>query len=439
MRDLLSHDDAPVVTFSLHGEPAFRVRLHRSLLVGRGSGCDVVLPDAHASLSREHALFKRRGDRVFVEDRSSFGTFVDDARVNGAPVRLPDRAVVRMGAWEAHLDAGADSPGAHEVTREPIGPPADPGALGDDGFIGRSEPFCRLLADIDRYARCSFPVLVTGETGTGKERVARALHRRSARAGGPFEAVNCGAIPAGTAPSELFGHVRGAFTGAVGDRLGIFERGHGGTVFLDEIGELDPAHQALLLRVLEENAVQRVGDLRARAVDFRLVSATHRDLDAAVLAGAFREDLLYRVRVGHIEVPTLRSRGDDVVLLARFFLHDQAVGDVPRLSPGALDCVREHPWPGNVRELKSAMQHALVHHHGRLVRARDLPPAGRGVIPDIPLPRPRPGPPDHADRERVRILDALEDARGNRTRAAKMLGISRSTLYERLGRLWPKG
>ena len=427
----MSHDDAPVLTFLLRGREAFRVRLHRKLLIGRGHACDVHLPDSGAEVSREHAILQRRGRRIRVEDRSRFGTYLDGVRVGPSGSDASPGSTVRIGGWEVRVEA--PSPPRTTETRPPWTPSER--APGDD-LIGEAPAFLALLGRVRRIAPVKLTVLIEGETGTGKERIARAVHRWSGRAAGPFEAINCGAIPDGTAHSELFGHAKGAFTGASRDRAGIFERADGGTVFLDEVGELSASHQAVLLRVLEERQVTRLGDPDLRDVDFRLVAATHRDLEAGVRAGEFRQDLLYRLRVAHVRVPPLRDRPVDIELLARHFLRLGSPTPPPELSAAAIEALRRHPWPGNVRELRNAMQQALLNCTGPVIDPDALP---LRLVRPQPPGRP-PASPFRAGDEALRseVSAALEAAGGNRARAARSLGISRSTLYERMRRLWPE-
>ncbi|MCP4870320.1 MAG: FHA domain-containing protein [Proteobacteria bacterium] len=425
----MSHDDAPYLTFMHRGREAFRVRLHRRLLIGRGHACDVHLPDTGAEVSRKHAILTRRRGRIVVEDVSRFGTFVDGVPVGPGGRDATPGSEVRIGTWGIRVD----DPGSPRATE--TRPPWKGDSTRSTDLIGESPAFLALLGRIRRIAPVKLPLLIEGETGTGKERVARATHRWSGRAGGPFEAINCGAIPDGTAHSELFGHSKGAFTGATADRAGIFERADGGTVFLDEVGELTASHQALLLRVLEERTVTRMGDAAVRPVDFRLVAATHVDLAAAVVEGSFRQDLLYRLRVAHVEVPPLRDRTSDIELLARHFLETASPTPPPALSDEALGVLRRHDWPGNVRELRNAMQQAWLNCNGPAVEPHDLP----STVVHRPAPnRPRPSPFRTSD-ERLRdeVTSALEAAGGNRTRAARILGCSRSTLYDRIRRLWP--
>jgi len=426
----MNDDDAPCLSFLFRGREAFRVRLHRKLLIGRGHACDVHLPGGGTEVSREHAIVRRRGDRIFVEDVSRFGTYLDGVPIGPGGRSMAEGTELRIGAWEVRLETPT---GPADTETRPPWTAADRTRTPD--LMGESAAFLGLLAEVRRIAPVKVPVLIEGETGTGKERIARAVHRWSGRALGPFEAINCGAIPDGTAQSELFGHCKGAFTGASSDRAGIFERAHGGTVLLDEVGELSAPHQAMLLRVLEERQVTRMGDRKLRDVDFRLIAATHRDLPAAVAAGEFREDLLYRLRVAHLEVPPLRDRGSDVVLLARHFLADASPGPAPRLSDGAVAALGCHRWPGNVRELRNAMQQALLNCRGRVIEPACLP---RVVLHGPPQAALRPSPFRPADDSaRAELRVALDAASGNRTQAARTLGISRSTLYDRMSRLWP--
>lgn len=288
-------------------------------------------------------------------------------------------------------------------------------------------------------ARTDVTVLLTGETGTGKDLMARALHEASPRASGPFVAINCAALPESLVESELFGHKRGAFTGALEDRPGHVRSAHGGTLFLDEVGELPLAAQAKLLRFLESGECMPVGDSRVVKVDVRVIAATHQDLAALVRAGRFREDLYYRLQVVPLELPALRERSGDIdMLLNRFLLHFAGEHGVPmpQLSQEARSALRRHRWPGNVRELRNLAERLVVLFHGRTVELGNLPheitqaagkPAleGRGFL----LPE------DGVDLEWLEsemIRQALERTRGNKSRAARLLGITRDTLLYRL-------
>ena len=288
-----------------------------------------------------------------------------------------------------------------------------------------------LLEQVDRVAQVSATVLVTGESGVGKERIARAVHDRSPRAAGPFVAVNCSAIPDALLESELFGHARGAFTGATRDRPGLFEASEGGTLFLDEIGELSPTMQVKLLRVVERHELRRVGENQTRAVDTRLLFATHRDLARAVATGQFREDLFYRIRVVELHVPPLRERREDVVALAETLLAEAAarVGRTMRgLSPAATVRLTQYAWPGNVRELANAMERAVALCAGDRVELMDLPPEVRGGSERPPALSST----SLAAIERAHILAVLERHRGNQTRTAAELEIGVTTLHRKL-------
>jgi DNA-binding NtrC family response regulator len=281
------------------------------------------------------------------------------------------------------------------------------------------------------------PVLVTGETGTGKELVARAVHRHGPRSDRPFVPVNCGAIPEGLLESELFGHLRGSFTGAVADKRGLFEEARGGTIFLDEIGEMSPALQVRLLRTLELGEVRPVGSARTLNVDVRVIAATHRDLERAAREGTFRQDLFYRLHVFSIRVPPLRERREDVPLLAAHFLAAFASRGrgAAALTPAALAALAAHDWPGNVRELENTLERLAVEARGGTIDLADLPPALRER--KAPLEEPLfSGLPSLEEMEKRYLRHVLSALRGNRSRAAEVLGIDRRTLYrmaERFG------
>jgi transcriptional regulator with GAF, ATPase, and Fis domain len=284
----------------------------------------------------------------------------------------------RLSALVAEARAAGEYPALaaawRRLARE-VAAPAPGAPPGCFGMIGDSPPMRELYDLLGRVAASEIPVLVRGETGTGKELVARALHDASPRAAGPFLAENCAAVPAGLLESELFGHVKGAFTDAVADRKGTFVEADGGTVFLDEIGDMPLEMQAKLLRVLQEGEVRPVGSNRTRRVDVRLVAATHRDLTARCAEGLFREDLLYRLDVVTLQLPPLRERGEDVELLARHFASRAAeqVGREVVLSDAALEALRAWRWPGNVRELENEILRAAVLADGE-IRPEDLSP-----------------------------------------------------------------
>ncbi|MBC7172947.1 MAG: sigma-54-dependent Fis family transcriptional regulator, partial [Polyangiaceae bacterium] len=242
-------------------------------------------------------------------------------------------------------------------------------------IIGACPSLIDVFRRVEKVAATDISVLITGETGTGKELVARELHRRSPRANGPFIAVNCGAIPESLIESELFGHVRGAFTGAVATRTGRFQQANGGTLFLDEIGELPQQLQVKLLRVLQERVVTKIGDVKPERIDIRVVAATHRHLEDEIAAGRFREDLYYRLNVVNLHLPPLRERGEDVVVLAKFLLGKYARefgSKVKGFTPDALTALRKHAWPGNVRQLENRLKKAVVLSDKPLVEPADM-------------------------------------------------------------------
>ena len=304
------------------------------------------------------------------------------------------------------------------------------------GIVGRSPKIEQAIALADKVARHPSTVLITGESGTGKELIARHIHDASPRAARPFVAVNCAAIPEALLESELFGHEKGAFTGATGDRQGLFEEAHEGTLFLDELGDLPVSLQVKLLRALQEGEVRRVGDNASRSVDVRLVAATARDLEADVADGKFRADLYYRVNVVRIHLPALRDRSEDIPELVRHFVDrfNRRLGlHVTGLTAAAMRALMEYPWPGNVRELENVVERAMVLTDGPQLDVDQLPtlaiPAARsdnGSSPlDLSVKR------RTEELERVLIKEALERTRGNRTRAAKLLDLShRALLYK---------
>jgi DNA-binding NtrC family response regulator/predicted hydrocarbon binding protein len=297
-----------------------------------------------------------------------------------------------------------------------------------------SESFRRVLDLATRVARFDTSILVTGETGTGKEVLARYIHRMSDRSAGPFLAVNCGALPETLLESELFGHKAGSFTGAVRDRTGLFEQANGGTIFLDEIGDVTPALQLKLLRVLQEKEITRVGENAPRRTDVRVMAATNRNLDQAIKDGRFREDLLYRLRVIEITVPPLRERREDILPLARHFVTGLAKKlRLPglRLDSTCVDVLSAYAWPGNVRELENALERAAVLSPDKVIRPEGLPgPVTAGAASSVPSAEAASA--SLAEVERRHIDRVLKACAGNRTRAARILGISSATLWRRM-------
>lgn len=314
-----------------------------------------------------------------------------------------------------------------------MGTAAQEVAPGDE-LIAKSATMRRVLVLAERLAQTDAPVLLTGESGSGKERIARHLHARSRRGRGPFIPVNCGALPENLLESELFGHVKGAFTGADREHKGLFEAAAGGTLLLDEVGEIPLSVQVKLLRVLQDREVRRVGSTESRAVNVRIIAATNRNLDAMVRERAFRKDLYYRLKVVSLEVPPLRERKEDILPLAHSFVRRGCstyhCGPCT-LSAQALDRLLAYPWPGNVRELEHAMERAVVLAEGKpKIEENDLPPEilGKGS-------EPRGGDDELlllAEVERRHILRILERCGSNRKETAKALGISTNTLWRKL-------
>jgi len=305
-----------------------------------------------------------------------------------------------------------------------------------DGIVGTSAKIQDVLRMVSRLKDSRTPVLITGESGTGKELVARAIHFRGALARLPFVAVDCGALVPTLMESELFGYEKGAFTGALKSKQGLFQAANGGTIFLDEIGELPLEMQAKLLRVLQEKEVRPVGSNEKVAVDVRVIAATNRELEAAYRNGTFRKDLYFRLNVVTLHLPPLRERRSDIAMLVNFFLERHAAGENIQVSPGAMKCLLQYDWPGNVRELENCMARAITLGDQRFIDLKDLPPgiasAGDAAVSG----------PEHeslsttalADLERLTIQRVFEQVGGDKALAGKMLGISRATLYRKLKR-----
>jgi len=304
------------------------------------------------------------------------------------------------------------------------------------GIVGRSPVMLELFGKIRRIAPHYRTVLVTGETGTGKELVARSLHHLSPVVSKPFAVCNCSALVETLVESELFGYVRGAFTGATQDKAGIFEYANGGTVFLDEIGELSMAAQAKLLRVLQNQEIQRVGSPTPRIVDVRVIAATHRDLKALVKEGRFREDLFYRLAMVEIRLPRLSERVEDILLLARYFLKKYSVQyqkEITGITRRAQTLLTRYAWPGNVRELENLLGNACIMVAGSLIDVRDLPEAIRSQSSGVSVEGDRVHTMEEVQRQH--LLKVLELVGGNKSRTAELLGLSRATVYEMLAKM----
>jgi len=437
----LDHAAVPLMTYSqgpravvvLHAPQGARVlelAPGRPLVVGRQFPADVVADDR--TLSRQHARFTWREGALHVEDLDSRnGTWVRDKAVKQAVLRSGE--TFRLGALVASAHVMEDPRAEHaaQVLQE---------------AIVRDERMVALYQLVERIAPTTAPVLVLGETGTGKELIAQALHRHGPRRAQPFRVLNCPAIPKELAESMLFGHERGAFTGADKPAEGIFRAAHGGTLFLDEVGELSLANQAILLRALETKRIQPLGARREMDVDVRIVAATHRDLLKAVADGSFREDLYYRLNGVTLQVPPLRERQAEIAPLAERFLADaaQAWSITPRrLSAEIIAQLRAARWPGNVRQLRRAMEHALLVGTGEQVNVADLPPEPRADEPQAAALTTLPPPGEASEAQgdfktRVReyetemILDALDKAGGNQRAAARLLQIPLRTLTSKL-------
>jgi transcriptional regulator with GAF, ATPase, and Fis domain len=342
--------------------------------------------------------------------------------------------------WDPRAPVEADALGL-----EPHVPSAATAAdrFGFGAIIGESPKFIAALDAARKVAATGTTVLLTGESGTGKELLARAIHQASARADGPFVALNCAALPETLVESELFGHERGAFTGADRLKRGRFELAAGGTLFLDEFGELSPAVQAKLLRILQERQYERLGGTTTLQADIRLIAATNRDLEADLADGRFREDLYYRVAVFRIHLPTLRERGEDVLLLADHFVRDLAA-KMERQDAGWSEEARQqllaHSWPGNIRELQNAIERALILARGTRISAEHLgivprPPRDAAIATVVAPTIHEPGTMlTIAAQEKRVIVEALQRTHGHQTRAAALLGLTRFQLYGRLKR-----
>ncbi len=434
------------------GEHAVRPRL--IVIDGPGKGQSYVLGGAvftigrqevndlqilEVAVSRRHCEIHRHGDEYELRDvGSARGTFINNVPVgrhslaHGDFVQISTTSLVFLHETMADSTTAAQDvqpAGSTIVENRPrevaeASPKLSRGAGIAHGLVGESPAMKRLLDFIDRVAGVDSTVLLRGESGTGKELAAGALHRASPRVDGPFVEVNCATLSETLLESELFGHERGAFTGAVGRKIGRFEAAHGGTLFLDEVGEVPTSLQARLLRALQERRFERVGGTRAIEVDVRVIAATNRDLEAAIRDGTFREDLFYRLNVLQYELPPLRERREDVQLLARHFvrrqgerLHRPGVG----IDPAVLRALAAYDWPGNVRQLSNTVERALVLGDGEMIRPEDLPDEMLTDLDDeLPLS-------DYQtainETKRRLLATALAEADGNAAEAGRRLGL----------------
>ncbi len=404
------------------------------------------------------------GSRLFMPGASLHRALSQGRRAEGrrAFIRCPRTGAQLVSLTVASLpDARARALHVHARFLVVIRPADAPGtqAEADDALIARSTAMLQIVGLIEALSESEATVLITGESGTGKEVVARAVHAHSPRSGGPFVPVNIAAVPGPLLESELFGHVRGAFTGAVRDRKGSIELARGGTLFLDEIGDMPPELQVKLLRVVQEREYTRLGESNARPVDARIIAATHVDLDVAVEQRRFREDLYYRLRVVPIAIPPLCERPEEIAPLARHLLAriTSRAGRALQLSPDALELLVHYHWPGNVRQLDNALEYAVALCQGQTLQVEHLPPEVRAQLPDpeplsagssepvppaapaphtaapVPVPAAKPtaaGPPTSPGKEQLRSV--LNAHHWNRQQAAEALGISRTTLWRRM-------
>jgi DNA-binding NtrC family response regulator len=436
--------DLELVVFSADDVRTFALPPEGDVTIGRGETNTIRIDDP--AVSRNHAVLHVGAGLKIQDLGSANGTVVRSK--GGAVAPGGDTMNVRQLFQREAMFAVGDSllfgTTCVVVRHRPAAGAAGPTAA-KPGAIVRDPAMRQLYEQVTLVARATISVLILGETGVGKEVLARALHAQSRRAEGPFLGINCATLTESLQESELFGFEKGAFTGAHQARAGLFESAQGGTVFLDEVGELSAGAQAKLLRVLEQRTVTRLGSTRERPVDVRFVAATNRDIETDIAAGRFRNDLFFRLNGVSLLIPPLRERPDEIEPLARSFLAAAALeverDEPPSLSTATLEILRAYRWPGNVRELRNAIERAVILSPGEVILPEHLPPALLRVVEaqrTTVLAPPANGwtagdqgePPEPP--ERRRILEALERSAGNQTRAARLLGISRGTLISRL-------
>lgn len=393
------------------------------LIIGRDPACDIQLSDAE--ISRRHCQIRKDNGGLILEDLSRNGTLLNQKRITALTPIGPEDAI-QIGPWTIRLTA-LQEPSAPETILSQNPAKREPG-LGP--LLGSSPPMQKVFAKIRAGAEADCPVCILGESGSGKELVARLIHDLSVRRKRPFVALNCGAIPANLIESTLFGHEKGAFTGAVEKSIGLFEQADGGTLFLDEIGEMPAELQTRLLRVLETMMLRRVGGRGEIPVSVRVLVATHQNLQRAVTEGRFRHDLYYRLVIFPIELPPLRERMEDLPLLCNHFLKIFTPKGANKIfSEEALLKLRNYDWPGNVRELKNTIQRTLLLSKGNKIEAEAIEFSPATTTNESPNQA------NLFEQERKAILEVLRKTKGNQSKAAKLLGIVRTTLATKLKRL----
>ncbi len=383
--------------------------------IGRHPSCDINLPDE--AISRFHAVIELRGEQFWIVDQSRNGT-----ACNGQPVDsqvLLDRDELTLGPWRVvFVQEESWSERETAVVKQKSS------TRTFCGMVGRCEEIQKVFSLIEKVAKGDLTIMILGETGSGKELVARAIHDLSLRAREPFVTLNCGAISPQLIESELFGHEKGAFTGAISRHTGAFEQGSNGTLFLDEVGELPLELQPKLLRVLEHQRFRRVGGQEEINTDVRILAATHQNLETKIRDGQFREDLFFRLYGVPIVIPPLRERSEDIPLLVDFFLGQLQSGTYKKPSAKTMEKLKKYPWKGNVRELKNTLARALLLSTGKEILPSDV------IFPEWKQPEPQSV--TLQNRELDNIRDALKRHQWNKSAAAAELGIAKSTLFQRI-------
>lgn len=414
-KNLLTVEAVELSIKSHSGQISLRKFRKTKVFIGSSDGCDLVISDDEY-VSRKHCKLETIDDLLILTDLGSTnGTFYKGEKIDKAC--LQDGGAFTIGRTSISVKRSfAEEKIVPDKTRQ----------IGD--MLGASRSMREIFGLIKRIAKSDATVCITGESGTGKELVAREIHMGSARASRPFVAINCGAIPPNIIESELFGHEKGAFTGAAATHRGVFEQADGGTLFLDEIGEMPYELQTRLLRALETGSVRRIGGHRDIPVDVRIITATNQDLKKNVSNGRFREDLFFRLYILPIHIPPLRERKEDIPILARHFAKMFGFkGDGDPISEKAMQKLLSHTWPGNVRELKNTIQRAVVLNPSSVVRASDV------NLADL-TPRLTSGAIPLAAQEKEAIIEALKRSRGNQSKAAGLLKVARTTLSNKIRR-----